>query len=268
MVVAAGTGITGKNLDSAKEAFKFRMKPWKLADLLEYLSQERRKMNLCLSQGERVERRRRCRPCSTQVTSSYRQCTVDEHRGRSHHFLSSKYARASWATYLDALAPAVVIRVVHSYIDTNGNFDLDLDQRRVVAASVFHALQTTKDETERGGCSLPQFSHLDSKEKTVAIALITYKAERTVADGNVELIKGTKYAITVTPAIAIVLFSIAGLRVNLEKNWRAEEEVAALYAVQKSMLEAYRNHTESEGKPGDLVTALNQIYLFSLSKRI
>jgi hypothetical protein len=51
-------------------------------------------------------------------------------------------------------------------------------------------------------------------------------------------------------------------------DWRAEEEVAALYAVRKSILEAYSKHTESQGTRGDLVAALNQINLFSLSQRI
>jgi hypothetical protein len=171
-------------------------------------------------------------------------------------------------------------------MDTNGIKDLSTDRRRSVAASVFDAL-----EEARTGTKTPEYPHpiftklLDSKEKAVALGLITSNIER--VGRTVELVETAKYATTVTRAIAIVLFTMAGLRVSLKRDWKAEEEVAALYAVRKNMIHVFRSFSQkvddAQRKPGPvqdsgqervedfrqrLASELKKVNFYALSQRI
>jgi hypothetical protein len=213
---------------------------------------------------------------------------------RSAHFLmesiiffSSSHARGSWTSHLNEFAPALTVHVVHCYMDENGIKDLGTDQRRLVAASVFHELQEAQMDAKTGNYRSPDFlKMLDLKEKAVALGLITSNTEWVASDDTVKLVEGTEFAITVSPAIAIVLFTMAGGRVSMKQDWKAEEEVAALYAVQKNMLEVFRSISQQvdgvlsqnladdvKRKPIEtlqrtLLAELNKVNIYALSQRI
>jgi hypothetical protein len=270
MVVVAGTGVTGTYLNSQGDAYKFRMMPWRSDDLKQYLLRENRVRGLDLRGGETVRDvvdaiivQPKLRALATNARSAHFMI-------QAIRFLSSKYARDYWTFHLEAIAPAVVTRVMHRYIDTNGLKDLDWDERRIVAASVFYALKEARAGFGTGSYGPifpPSFPLLRGKAKSVANALVTSNVNRIDDDRRVELFESTMPALTVTPAIAMVLYTLAGVRLVMNRDWRGAEEVTALNAVRRSMLNAYSRCRDQENV-GRLKTDLNQIELFYLSQQI
>jgi hypothetical protein len=166
-------------------------------------------------------------------------------------------------------------------LNENGIRDLDRDTRRAVAASVFHALEKAQEDAKTANYRPADFSSplLDMNEQAVALGLITSTVERVGPNNTFQLVKSAKYATTVTPAIAIVLFTMAGVRVSLKRDWKAEEEVAALYAVRRMMINVLhrfsrrdvavmKNRKHTEGLKRDLLDELKTVNLYGLSKRI
>jgi hypothetical protein len=56
----------------------------------------------------------------------------------------------------------------------------------------------------------------------MAIALLTYHVERRIREARATLLDGERFAFSVTPAIAIVLFVMCGLSVSFIPGGRAE----------------------------------------------
>ena len=227
-VVVVGTGITGRQLSSTDDAHFFRMRTWGQGDLSKIL--ERNQGYLDLAPADTVDTVANAifaHPILSALATNARSAfflveSVQE--------LSNGCTRSSWERQLDEWTPALVTRVVSGYIGRNGLNNLDANQRRRVAAFVFRALQQMKkDDT-----TLPTFEGLRHSEKPVAESLLQYNLE-----GNSdkrEILPSEDFAFTVTPAIAIILYSLAGVYATLVPGWKNEEEIAALYAARQLIL--------------------------------
>jgi hypothetical protein len=230
VMVVSGTGITGSKLKSGCDAYFYRLKPWNPEDLEKILDPRAGLLHLKKSENVRtvvdaIVAHPKLRALTTNARSAY--FLVEALAS-----LCSVYVQEFWRVQLDAWAPALVTKVVHGYIATNGIREITVEQRVLVAASVFQAL----DEAEFNTTDLPRFSILTKKEKSVAIALLTYNVERKGNDKMPSLVDGESFTISVTPAIAIVLFTMAGLQVSMVPGRRAEVEVAGLHAARRLIL--------------------------------
>jgi len=146
--------------------------------------------------------------------------------------LSASYSRLSWDLQLNEWTSALVTQVVGGYVSLNGIQRLKSNQRRRVAASVFRAVKMMK----QGDASLPTFSELAEDEIPVAESLLQYNLERGVEE-KVQIVSDATFAFTLTPAIVVVLYTMAGIYTALMPGWKFEEELAALYAVRQSMVQ-------------------------------
>ena len=138
-VVVAGTGITERNLTSDGDAYIFRLKPWAPTDVRMLL--EQREIDLFRKDGDTLETvvdtifgHAKLRGLTTNARCAFllRQAIFS---------LCSSHVADSWTVQLDAWAPALVTTVVSGYMADNGIQGLGFDERRVVAASVFRALE-------------------------------------------------------------------------------------------------------------------------------
>jgi hypothetical protein len=126
-------------------------------------------------------------------------------------------------------APDILRQVVNSYISANGIANLDVLQRRRVAAYIFDALETT---TRNKSMIIPDFENLDFKEKTVALSLISNNIE-SYSDNTQTLIRNEVRSISVSPAITIILFWMCdvsiGVSLKMSLNWKMQELLSALF---------------------------------------
>jgi hypothetical protein len=266
VIVVSGTGITGGDLDSQADAYFFRLKPWIKQDLRDVLAPKRGRLQLKANEDldtvvEGIVAHPKLRSLTTNARSAY--FLVEAIVG-----LRSTYVRDSWRVQLDALAPALLTKVVHGYISENGIRVLEEPQRRLVAACVFRALR----EAPKQVASLPNFPLLHGKETAVALSLLTLNVERFSKERGLELLHGESFAISVTPAIAIVLFTMSGVQVSLVPGWRAEEEIAALYASRVMILKILDMHIDTNGtsriRIRTLEEELDKVRLLVLHKQV
>jgi hypothetical protein len=244
LVFVVGTGLTGRELSSTDDAYIFRMRPWQASDLSRVLDAQI--LNLRLAKQETVD-------TVAHAIFAHPILRALASNGRSASFLvrkvgklSSTYPRVSWDWQLQEWTQTLVTEVVDGYASLNGIKGLTTNQRRRVAASVFRALQKTKE----GDTSLPTFEELEGLEIPVAESLIQYNLERRV--DKLEIVIGERFAFTLTPAIVVVLYSMAGVYTSVMPGWKSEEEIAALYAVRQSVIQIMERFVS------DLSTGLNR----------
>lgn len=121
---------------------------------------------------------------------------------------------------LRAWTPALVDRVVQDYLTSNRIRTLRKGSRRRIAAWVFYAL----DRAKVGVTRLPEIPALDASDTSIAMSLLHSNVE--FSNGTTSLVDNTSYAITVTPAIAIILFTMLGVPSTVMLGWQAQEGLA------------------------------------------
>jgi hypothetical protein len=247
VVVVCGTNISGTKFSSTEEAYFFRMKPWGKHDLITLL--EKKKAGLRFKPGESA---------ATVARAVFAQSTLAAlaTNARSAGFLVDAIedgcARPSvtWMHHLSIATPVVVSHVVYKYAATNGLRGLKDEQRPRLAAWVLARLAAMKPRSTL----LPEFDGLTVKEREVALSLLQINLEFSL-DGD-QLVVGALFPVSITPAIALVLFTLAGVPAGVLAGWRAEEEVAALYAVKEWLCRSWKEHStalsavQAKGKYG------------------
>jgi len=76
--------------------------------------------------------------------------------------------------------------------------------------------------------------------------------------GTLKLLDGERYAFTVTPAIAIVIFAMAGVPATMTPGWKAEEELATLFAVQKLYIDCIETYVSEQKYDQQSINKLNR----------
>jgi hypothetical protein len=270
-VVVSGTGITGKNLTSDGDAYIFRLKPWAPGDVRTLFAQ--RDIDLVRKNDDTLETVVDAifgHPKLRGITSNARCAFLLREAILT---VCSSHVSDSWAVQLDAWAPALVTTVVHEYMADNIIQGLGFGARRVVAACVFRALEDAASWRPDSGAVVfhpPSFEGLVGAPLAVARALVTWNVELAGAKFDKEkvlkLVKGERRVISVTPAIATVLFVMAGVQVSMiSRRTRAVEEVAALYAARQGVLRCF-DRFQADGEK--LHEELCKIRLYELRKQI
>jgi hypothetical protein len=111
-----------------------------------------------------------------------------------------------------------------------------VEQRRRLAAWVLARLATMKTRST----DLPEFDGLTPTEREIALSLVQINLEFSL-EGD-QLVRNELFPVSITPAIALVLFILAGVPASVLAGWRAEEEVAALYAVKEWICGCWKKH--------------------------
>jgi hypothetical protein len=272
VVVISGTGIVATNLNSSSDAYIFRLNPWEREDMVEILKQDSKDLNFV--DGETVEDLVDAifeHPKLQGLTTNARAAAFLANAIKE---LCSYNVGDVWRIQLDAWAPALITRVVHEYIANNGLQELTLEERRVVAACVFRALEEAVSWREGPTAFYPPaFKMLEKKLLTMAKSLVTWNVQlvgdRTSGgDGEkkIALLRKEDRAISVTPAIATVLFVMSGVQLSMIRGWKGEEEVAALYAARLSILQCFEENA-CKGMQA-LEEELGKIRLLELRKQI
>jgi hypothetical protein len=241
-VVVCGAGLLSQTFASDRDAYYFRMRPWTRIDLERVLDQFVAKQLITLLEpdvtstiAEAIYSIPLLEALSTNARSAYFIVTGIETATNQTQALRS----LGWQAHLSALVPGIVNEVVYRYTDSNGIQSLSEDQRRRVAAWILGALSKLKP----GALELPEFQGLKASEASVAQQLLQLNLQR--SRGTVEIVNDEVFSATITPALAIVLFAMAGVFTNLVSGWRGEEEVAALYAAKQAILERWSKHETS-----------------------
>ena len=235
-VVVVGTGITGRQLSSTKDAYFFRMQTWDDGDLWKILNKNVSKLRLEKEETvNTVANAVYAHPKLSALASNARSASflVDSIRE-----LSMGRTQSSWEMQLNEWTPVLVTQVVNRYIANNALADLNTIERRRVAATIFHALHKMK----QGDAAIPSFSLsvLRHIEIPAAKALVQYNLEWGV--DKPQIISGEDFAFTLTPAITMVLYSLAGVDASMVPGCKVEVEIAALYAVRHLILQSMERY--------------------------
>jgi hypothetical protein len=228
-VVVVGTGLGELAYDSTREVCVFRMGRWGRNDLERILA-ERERFNNKLRPGESVR---------TAVNAAFSQPALAAlaTNARCAGFLANsiektaRLATYSWDDHLRMVALEAVSRVIVQYEEENAVSRLCASQRRRVAAWVFAVLSAL----EKGSTVLPELDGLDRQERAVAASLLQYNVE--TLDGAPALVGSNQFSSSVTPALAIILYSMCGIPANVLIGWKCIEETAALHAVRRLMVQ-------------------------------
>ena len=150
---------------------------------------------------------------------------------------------------------------MYEYIASNGICNLNQKEQRRVAASIFRGLRDLKS----GNPQQIDLIGINAREIPVAGSLLQFNCE--LVDGMLQLLDGERFACTVSPAIAIVLYAMLGISATLNPGWKAEEELAALFAVQQLAIKCMDMYV-SDRCQDTLDRSLEQIRLLSLKKQM
>jgi hypothetical protein len=220
-LVVSGTGLKTTNLDSDKDACKFRMQPWGTGDL-DIILRDR----FAFDEATR----------KNVIGAIMEQPTLNalSTNGRSAFYLLTAISSlrtvlsvlGSWRLLLASVVSDIVGAVVRQYIGENGLNDLSDRRRRRVAAWVLRAVRTARVEQK---AKEPDFAGLTDKEKTVAMSLIALNVD--FSDSGADFARDElRSAVLVTPAISLVLCLLLGLPATIFSTWRAQEQITGLYA--------------------------------------
>ena len=153
----------------------------------------------------------------------------------------------------DENVPNVLRGVAYGYISGNGLKDLNDRSRRKVARAVFKVL----DACVYDNPEIPAFEEnrtlLSEDELSKAKSLIDVHVKKTGTE--IKLHDGHHYAVSVTPAIALVLATLLGSSASLVHRWAGFEAVAALNELFKLAREV-----ESEEVPEYKIVQLDRPY--------
>jgi hypothetical protein len=153
----------------------------------------------------------------------------------------------------DENVPHVLRGVAYGYIQGNGLKDLNGHSRRRVAQAVIKVLDSCKYDCT----NIPDFEKdrnlLSEDEMLKAKSLIDVHVKKTVT--GIKLHDGHHYAVSVTPAITLVLATLLGSSASLVHQWAGFEAVVALNELFKLVREA-----ESEVVPECKIVQLDRPY--------
>jgi len=214
-LVLAGTGLdrVSSEVNSDQDCVKIRMKPWD-SKIIEWWALT------CLNKTEREQRKKIFDFVSR--TPILKALTTN---ARATRFLLE--ALETYDEYFDekALIDHVVTTVAFMYIKSNGLKDLETKDRRRVAKLVLKTLSDSKK-----GETITALRELHAEDDGVQRAFLS------LLETNVEknkLMTGYDYAVSLSPAITIVLTAIMGCISTLSSSWSGFERIVALSELQR-----------------------------------
>jgi hypothetical protein len=240
-LVLCGTGVTGRAFDSSNDSYKFRVQPWGQDEFRAILKSARMPHEIT-SNSDTIARAIFSVPVLNALTSN----------ARSASFVVDGLAALaagmppphSWSQRINDWTSALVDNAVQKYKSRSGIGKLKGNQPRAVAAWVFGALKEAVFAEKR----LPQFHGLCKEERSIAMSLLYVNLE--ISREELTWVQQEeKFAISVPPAIAAVLFSMVGVNVSVFTNWKAQERISTLHLTRELIVEMYEAHIKGEIEP-------------------
>ena len=213
-LVLAGTGLDRitSSVNSDQGSIKIRMREWKeehLLWLVRHLGTDEQATNIVGIIKKT--------PLFLQIGTN----------GRAALFLIKAILKYEGFLERAALIDHVVNEVAFNYIKSNGLKDLDADQRRTVAREVLRALQKAKKDDPSTLLADQDIQSDDPDIRRACMSLLD-----THVQGK-KLAKGQNYAVSVSPAITIVLTALMGTTASLSSSWAGYENIVALAELQR-----------------------------------
>jgi hypothetical protein len=235
-VVICGVEVTGSNFDSKKAVFKIQIGQWKQSDFLAIVKDTR---NLIPEDRNEFANAIFSQPTLNALTTNARSAgfvvdTVAELSQGTNEAIAWRFRINEWAS-------AIVSRVVSRYKRSNGIAKLLFENRAVVAAWLFYIL----GETKRDIRELPGFYGLPLPLANVAKSLLFVNLEVVKIDEENCLYiwaNQERFAVTVSPALGVVIYSLAGVEAGITAGWESQEFSTILYAVRQWVLIQFRDH--------------------------
>jgi uncharacterized protein YlbG (UPF0298 family) len=256
-LVVCGTGLTAGECASERFPYKFRMTGWGEEDLAETIG----RFSFEESERQSVIDAILSLPTLEALSTNGRSAfflfkTIDDLKGG---VLASS---GSWRDKLCDWTPTLISTVASRYIQGNGLLSLAEDNRRLVAASIFHCVA----ECRRSRLAQwPKFAGLDDDLSAMALALVELNVDKK-GTGLRFIRQNEKCAILVTPAITVLLFFMLQVPVNVLSGWKTQELVAGLLEFRKLIISYVEQHAggNSERNTAQLIEKISRPRLIKL----
>jgi hypothetical protein len=269
-LVVAGTGALGSTYDSKQEAYFYRMKHWGQEDVRRVLEHFHAKRQDGKETIDTLVLQAQESPGTlVAAISAHPWLAALTTNGRAAFFLCESIAKLSqhlagrkesWYGVLGEWTPTLVEQVVHQYTSSNGIKSVDQSNLPRVAAFAFDALASATDT------AMPDLTHLDLDDYRAVTLLL--QSNIIVVNGKSRLLGAETFALTVTPAIAVVLFNMAGITARMMTSWKSEEQVAALFAARRWILDRLFDYRHQQLSKSEFEERLGELRLFRLQKPI
>ena len=227
-LVLAGTGLDKitSSVNSNQDFVRIRMQPWTFEDVKWWAYN-------CL-RGVPEQKKR-----IVDTVSSTPILKLLATNARAAKFLLDALAKYDLYFDREALIDHVVTTVAFMYIKANSLKDLSATERHRVAKLVLTAFSDAK----KGGTqtSPPDFGEESGKVQRAFYSLVDTHVEKD------QLVSGHNFAVSTSPAIAIVLTALMGCISTLSSSWSGFERVVALSELQRCFV------TSDEGSAPRLV---------------
>jgi hypothetical protein len=220
-LVLAGTGLDAitSSLNSKRECIKIRMKPWKFEEVRWWADN-------CAKFSNDKEKERILGIISS--TSVLKALTTN---ARAVRFLFETLA--DYGEYVDknALIAHAVTSVAFKYITSNCLIDLTRHERLRVAKLALKTLSGAEHgQALQPDCFFAAADHASRNIRRAFFALVETHVE------NQTLMADQKFAVSVSPAVSIVLAALMGCISTLSSSWSEFETIAALSELQRCII--------------------------------
>ena len=250
-LVACGTGLTGENLQSDTECFKIHLNRWTRKDVANVLpsllkpdENPNHILNAIFNQ-----------PVLDALTTNARaaEFLLEEIVKINNRLVANYVAQGELLNRLNDAMPFLFSTVVFRYAEMNGLHSLDAEQRRRVAAFVFGAVEDARD---RDILEPPDFRGLSDMEESVAWSLLDHNLQY-FSDKPPKIVRKNERSLSVSSAVATVLFSMSGASARIFTDWQAQEGISALHAFRQEVLKYLHHYRRKLEKGEDGMTALD-----------
>jgi hypothetical protein len=187
--------------------------------------------------------------------------------------LSTNTARENWQNFLRERTARLVDEVVLFYITRNGLARLSPVEKRRVAACVMYAVERSRIHGHPPKQAVP-LDVRTSLKVAVDLLQIPLPVVWGLLDLNVEYweISGREMrkfdrdnenSLLLSPALAMVLFSLLGGMASVVSSWEGQEQVTALFAFRQLVLQAVRKYFK---RRSDIATLDNELAALQIVK--
>jgi hypothetical protein len=253
-LIVCGTGLTGENLCSRSDVCKVRMNEWDQNDLKLAATKMIWRNFASTTERDLV--------VSDVVTSIFEYpvlaaLATNSRSGWfvleavSERFRLKNSVQSTWKEFLGESTGYIVSNVVDKYVEHNVLGGLPSVHRRRVAAMVLDIVEQSKANsrvmTKPGPGDkwyAPTFEGPAANYRDCVFACISFNVNYTST--GAELFPGQTLSVSVSPSLAIVLFSLLGASSSVLATWRTLQRVTALYIFRRMVLQYYQDFKELE----------------------
>jgi hypothetical protein len=244
-LIVCGTGLTGEKVCSRSDVCKVRMNQWDQNDLKlvaakmfwgNFKSTKERDHVIAYVVASIFEY-----PVLAGLATNSRSAwfvleAVNE------RFRLQNSVQSTWKEFLGESTGYIVSRVVDKYVEHNGLGMLSPFQRRHVAALVLDIVEQSKANarvmaTPGPGDKwyAPTFQGPAAKYRDYVSSCISFNVN--YMSSGAELFPGQTLSVSLSPALAIVVFAVLGAPSSVLVTWRSQELIAALYIFRRMVLQ-------------------------------